>query len=131
MRSGIPAPAVFLLITSLVGLASATAQGSPTPYATWPGLRDAGVPITGDRVTENNGMAPRGGTMLGMSRAFPGAGTRGFDHLRLALARTTLVYTAHASGQGETSFTATASRTPRSPSRIPPTTSPSGSPAGA
>lgn len=64
----------------------------------------------GDRVTEEMWLAPSGGLMVGAGRTVAGGQVRGFEHLRLGVDGTTLVYTAIPSGQKETVFRSTAVR---------------------
>jgi len=58
------------------------------------------------RLTQEQWMAPSGGTMIGMSRTVAGDVTRGWEFLRIAYASGTLAYIAQPSGQTETAFTA-------------------------
>ena len=49
-------------------------------------------------------MAPRGGSMLGMSRTVIGGKTVEYEFLRIALVDGTLAYVAKPSGQAEAPF---------------------------
>lgn len=59
------------------------------------------------RVTQEQWMAPAGGTMHGMSRTVAGASTRAWEWLRIAPHEGRLAYIALPSGQKETAFAAT------------------------
>lgn len=59
-----------------------------------------------DRHVEEQWMAPRGGTMLGMSRTVTGGRTREFEFLRISEQEGRIVLTARPSGQPEASFAA-------------------------
>lgn len=63
---------------------------------------------TPDQHTEEQWMMPRGGTMLGMSRAVRDGRTVGFESLRIEERNGRLVYVASPSRQAMTEFTATA-----------------------
>jgi len=58
------------------------------------------------RLTQEQWMAPSGGTMIGMSRTVARDVTRGWEFLRIGYASGTLTYIAQPSGQAETTFTA-------------------------
>ena len=58
----------------------------------------------GDRSIEEQWMAPRGRTMLGMSRTVTGVRTRQFEYMRIEEREGKLVFTARPSGQEEASF---------------------------
>lgn len=60
------------------------------------------------RVTQEQWMAPAGGSMHGMSRTVAGASTRAWEWLRIAPHEGRLSYIALPSGQKETAFAATA-----------------------
>jgi hypothetical protein len=57
-----------------------------------------------DRVIEEQWMAPRGGTLIGMSRTVTGDRTSGYEHLQIQQRDGGLFYVARPSGQDETSF---------------------------
>ncbi len=59
------------------------------------------------RVTQEQWMAPAGGSMHGMSRTVTGASTRAWEWLRIAPHEGRLAYIALPSGQKETAFAAT------------------------
>ena len=62
----------------------------------------------GPRLTEEQWLAPRGGTMLGVSRTTRGDTLREYEFLRIREAGDTLVYVASPSGQATTEFRASA-----------------------
>ena len=57
-----------------------------------------------DRVVEEQWMAPRGGTLIGMSRTVAGDRTTEYEHLQIRQREDGLFYVARPSGQDETSF---------------------------
>ena len=58
----------------------------------------------GDRISEEQWMAPRGATMVGMSRTVAGKETRAWEFLRIEEREGRLVYIATPSGQTEAAF---------------------------
>lgn len=60
---------------------------------------------TGDRVIEEQWMAPRGGTLIGMSRTVAGGRTIEHEFLQIRRQDDGVVYVARPSGQAEASFT--------------------------
>ncbi len=62
---------------------------------------------SGSLVTEEHWMAPRAGTMIGMSRTTRGDRTVEWEHLRIESRGDSLLYIATPSGQRETAFHAT------------------------
>jgi len=92
--------------------AQAPAGSSSTPPATmdihrlqW--LAGCWEQRSAARVTQEQWMAPAGGSMHGMSRTVAGASTRAWEWLRIALHDGRLSYIALPSGQKETAFAAT------------------------
>lgn len=98
------------LLVLLGGAAALTAQQPATPQrptehlhwlaGCWQ-LRD------GTRLVEEQWLAPRGGTLLGVSRTTRGDTLREFEFLRIREAGDTLVLVASPSGQATTEFRAT------------------------
>ena len=80
-----------------------TPQDSPVLRLSW--LAGCWESERGDRRMEEQWMAPRGGTMLGMSRTVAGDAVREFEFLRISEKEGRLVLTARPSGQPEASFT--------------------------
>lgn len=62
---------------------------------------------TATRTTQEQWMAPDGGTMYGVSRTVSGGATRAWEWLRIAQMNGRLSYIAIPSGQTETAFAAT------------------------
>lgn len=101
MRARFVLPALLLLL----GAGTPLAAQRPTEALHWLAgcwqLRD------GARLVEEQWQAPRGGTLLGMSRTTRGDTLRAFEFLRIREAGDTLVYVAAPSGQAMTEFRAT------------------------
>lgn len=109
----VPGPAVALLALALSGVGSAAAAppvpgelaagGTPllAPYG-W--LAGCWEQRAGNRLVEEQWMAPRGGTMLGMSRTTRGDTLVEYEQVRIFERGGKLVYAAHPSGQKPAEF---------------------------
>ena len=93
-----------------------TALLAPTLAAQSPSAKISGVSwlqgcwalVSPQRVIEEQWMAPRGRTMLGMGRTVRGDSLTEFEVVVIRESGTTLVYDAHPSGQAPATFTASA-----------------------
>lgn len=84
------------------GGTAAEPQDSSVALLSW--LAGCWESARGDRRVEEQWMAPRGGTMLGMSRTVTGTRTSEFEFMHIREQEGRLVFTARPSGQGEASF---------------------------
>lgn len=101
--------------TAILAIATATpalAQTAASPSATSPNddiatlqwLAGCWAQRAPGRLTEEQWMAPAGGTMVGMSRTVVRDTTRSWEFLRIARVADRLAYVATPSGQAETVF---------------------------
>jgi hypothetical protein len=88
------------------GSAAAAAGAGPAPVSSLSWLSGCWESVRGERRIEEQWMAPRGGSMLGMSRTVVRDSTREFEHMRIEERGGRLLFTAKPSGQEEASFTA-------------------------
>ena len=120
VRVGLMVLAAFAAAASASGAdPSSTSTPTPTPNSVSGGSSDADRSLIarlswlsgcwqqskGDRIIEEQWMAPRGGTMLGMGRTVKGDKTGDYEVMRIEEGDGHLVFTAHPSGQEEASFT--------------------------
>jgi hypothetical protein len=102
-----------LAVCALLPAASLAAQGAPAPRlgdVAW--LQGCWVATTPGRVIEENWTAPRGGSMIGISRTITGDSLAGYEMVILRQRDSTLEYEAHPSAQPVATFNArTASAT--------------------
>ena len=88
--------------TMLMATAPAAAQDHAASLPDW--LAGCWILTRGDLVIEEQWMAPRAGTMLGMSRTTRGDAVTGFESTMISVDDGTVVYTANPSGQARTVF---------------------------
>lgn len=102
-----------LIAMSLACTGSLAAQAPPSPKLTdvsW--LQGCWAAATPGRVIEEHWTAPRGGSMIGISRTITGDSLAGYEMVILRQRDSTLEYEAHPSAQPVATFTArTASAT--------------------
>jgi hypothetical protein len=97
------------LLIALAIFSAATAppaarpQRAPFPLA-W--LAGCWQTERGGSIVEEQWMAPRGGTMMGMSRTTKGDAVQEYEYLRIYRSGDSLVYAAHPAGQAPAEFTA-------------------------
>jgi hypothetical protein len=97
----------FACFTVTVPCASARAQGRPRiEQLAW--LQGCWGSNAGPRIVEEQWMAPRGRSMLGMSRTVRGEALIGYEHVVIREQGERLSYEAHPSGQPEAVFLSTA-----------------------
>ena len=103
-------PLAALAAAALAAAPSATAAslGAQRPTARLAWLAGCWQLRAGARLTEEQWLAPRGGTMLGVSRTVRGDSLREYEFLRIHEAGDTLVYVAAPSGQPTAEFRAVA-----------------------
>lgn len=94
---------VAALLLAATSLTIVRAQAPPTA-ATLAWISGCWTRDVRDGVNEEHWMAPRGGSMLGMSRTVRGDKTVEFEFLRIAEVNGALAYIAMPSGQKETTF---------------------------
>ena len=93
---------VFALLIGLGSSVIVAANPSPIAKVTW--LAGCWADVRGEKAVEEQWMAPRAGTMLGMGRTVSGQKVREFEFMWIHEEEGQLVYTARPSGQGEAAF---------------------------
>lgn len=97
-----PTHSVVVAIGALLFAAAAAAQQAPVERLAWlQGCWESAAP---QRTIEEQWMAPRGGSMVGMSRTVRGGRLTGHELVVLREREGTLVYEAHPSGQPSATF---------------------------
>ena len=95
--------ALFLAAAAPTGLSAAGQQAGPdVDRLSW--LSGCWTQPRGNGLVEEQWMAPRGGSMLGMSRTVSGGTTVEYEFLRIAVVGGVLSYVAKPSGQAEAAF---------------------------
>jgi hypothetical protein len=90
---------------AMAALLSTTALGAQAPgiqSVAW--VHGCWMQVTGDRTVEEQWMAPRGGSMIGMSRTASGSRIREYEFIVIREEGGSLVYEAYPSGQAGASF---------------------------
>lgn len=97
-------PACCALITLSLSLAveGAAQGGTPSDKIGW--MSGCWARTKAASVVEEQWMAPRGGTLMGMSRTTANGSVREYEHLRIFTSGDTLVYASTPSGQTYTEF---------------------------
>lgn len=88
-----------------LGISAPSTQQNPLDQLRW--LAGCWEQQRGTRTTVEMWMPPQGGLMIGGSRTVINNAVREYEHLRLTVQGTQVVYTAIPSRQSETSFTST------------------------
>jgi hypothetical protein len=106
----------IVVIALLVGLPSAVEAQKPAAPTDGPTLERVGwlagcwrMSVSGITI-EEQWMAPRGGTMVGMNRTVRGGATVGYEYLLISREDSVLVYAADPTRQAPTEFRSTAVR---------------------
>lgn len=102
-----PLTIALCLIPAAAALGATTAPGGDAEVERLAWLAGCWERRSGDRVLEEQWMAPRGGTMLGMSRLVRGEETLSHEAIRIHERDGALVYAAAPAGQPPAEFTAT------------------------
>ncbi len=95
---------VVILAGLLLCRGDAAAEPPDSSVARLSWLAGCWESVRGDRRVEEQWMAPRGGTMLGMSRTVTGTRTSEFEFMQIREQEGRLVFIARPSGQSEASF---------------------------
>jgi len=101
-RLFVPVPSALITLYLSLASAGAAQEGAPSERIGW--LSGCWSRTTAISVVEEQWMAPRGGTLLGMSRTTTNGAVREYEHLRIFTKGDTLVYAASPSGQAYTEF---------------------------
>ena len=96
---------VAALVMAVAPASSVLGQGQSLADAAW--LAGCWQQRAGDRLIDEQWMAPAGGVMLGMSRTVRDGRMRGYELVRIEEREEVLVYVAEPSGQARAEFGAT------------------------
>ena len=104
MRTVIAASLIVVAVAAgtRAGIPAVAQAGSEVERLAW--LSGCWTQPRANGLVEEQWMAPRGGSMLGMSRTVVGGKTVEYEFLRIAVVGTTLAYVAKPSGQAEATF---------------------------
>ena len=95
----------FIVVALLLGASIAAAQQPTIDHARW--LQGCWQSVRGETTIEEQWMAPRGGTMLGMGRTVRGGKTAEYELVVIKEQDGRLAYEAHPSGQPRATFLST------------------------
>ena len=93
------------VLTAVFVMGVASAETAPASISSLSWLAGCWQGGSGERVVDEQWMAPSGGMMLGMARTVVGAGVREFEQMFIREDGGKLVFTSKPSGQPEASFT--------------------------